>query len=89
MNTLLVVFNYTSTDTKIQDNIVGHIKLQGSWARLSPNTWLVKTEKNSTQLRDDLMKYSSVARIAVINVTSDGWGTTYSNDVSNWMKDNI
>lgn len=89
MNTLLIIFDVNITSTVTQAQIINTVKQQGSWAKLSSNAWLLKTSKSAIELRDELIRLTYASRLVVFDVSRDGWATSYSDEVSSWIKDNL
>lgn len=88
MNILLILFDGTTIPIDAQENIIAYLRQYPSWARLLPTSWLIKTPKNTAEVRDELIPLARGGKIIVFNVSNSGWGTTFSNEVTDWLKQN-
>ncbi len=89
MNTLLVIFNPDLMTITSQQGVIAYLKTTGSWARLFPSSWLVRTTKSAAEIRDELNVSFPGSRLAIFNVANTAWATTFSDEVTNWMKQNV
>lgn len=90
MKELLIIFEAETQE--LRNQLVDEIKKQGSWARLTGNSWCIKTDsRNTAEIRDNLKAVigDSVARIFVVNMTNSAWASfAIPKEVTNWIKDN-
>ena len=90
MKELLIIFEAETQE--LRNQLVDEIKKQGSWARLTGNSWCIKTDsRNTAEIRDNLKAVigDSVARIFVVNMTDSAWASfAIPKEVTNWIKDN-
>lgn len=90
MKTFLIV--YKLNDYKSDYSIISErIKSCSTWAKPFDRTWIVKTDKSATDIRDELA--SSInrrGRILVIDVSGAAWATSMvDNKVNDWMHQNV
>ncbi len=76
------LFNYTS--------LIEYIKSYGSWAKPMESFWFVKTDKDASTIRDELMsKVHSDDKLIVIDASNVIWASfNLSGEVTNWLKNN-
>lgn len=88
--TLLILFD-SDADRAQKENLITNMKrISSTWARLLPNAWLITSTQDSGMVRDELKGYIPGNKIIVINVTGDGWATSFiSDEVTAWMKENL
>lgn len=89
MNTLLILLDNDSMTTLGRTAIENYIRQQNSWAKLFDAAWFISTSEKTADVRNSLRALSSGARITIINVSGSGWATSFSNEVTTWMKNNI
>jgi len=68
-----------------------HLKtLYSSWARPVKSVWIVKSDKDAGQIRDEIrLTLDSNDKLIVVELNSN-WGTfNVSKEVTDWMKSNI
>ena len=82
MKEILIIFEAETQE--LRNQLVDEIKKQGSWARLTGNSWCIKTDsRNTAEIRDNL------TRIFVVNMTDSAWASfAIPKEVTNWIKDN-
>lgn len=91
MNTLLISYDLgvpeTSDDYK---TVIDYIKSH-NWAKPLQSLWLIKTNKESATVRDELESITDTNdRILVVDITGDGWATArVPAEVTEWMKNNV
>jgi hypothetical protein len=67
-----------------------YIKAQGAWAHPLESLWLIRTAKGVVQVRDELKQHVHPQdRVLVFNVTGDAWASSWSNEVTEWMKEEM
>jgi len=90
MNTLLITYqldNYQESYPKIS----AQIKSYENWAKLFNRTWLVRSEKRTSVVRDELRHaILGNGKILVVNVSGSAWATSkVENEVTSWMHNNV
>lgn len=88
MNILLILFDGSTITSDAQQRVIDYLKQYGSWAKLLSIAWLIKTPKTTAEVRNELISFAGGSKIIVFNVTNSGWGTSFSNEVTNWLKQN-
>jgi hypothetical protein len=69
----------------VYDYIKGH-----PWCHLLDSCWLIRTNKTPGQVRDELTRLiDSNDRVATFNVTRDGWATTWTDERTTWLHQNM
>lgn len=88
MSTKLIGYDLNSPGQNYSD-LIEAIKELGAWWHHLDSTWLVKTDKSATQLRDDLKKHiDSEDELLVVDVTGDAraW-VGFNTSGSTWLKE--
>ena len=91
MNLFLITFMVTGGEVREQE-IVSAIKSYGTWARITPSTWCIKTvDKTTADIRDDINNRCSIQdgeRLFVVNITNAPWASFYlPKSVADWLKE--
>jgi len=92
MNTYLISYDLrvpeTSEDYK---KLIDHIKSYPSWAKPLYSVWLIKTDKTTAQVRDEIKnKTDANDRTLVLDVTGKSWASVgLPQEVVNWMKEKL
>lgn len=92
MSTLLISYDLTYPENSEEYNrVINYIKSFGYWAKPHKSLWLIKTDKTTAQVRDEMRKYTdSNDKILVINITGAGWASyNLSDEVAEWFKNNL
>lgn len=89
MNILMVAFDLELAKKRgANDLFVSTIKAQPGWARIIPNTYLVKTPLTPAQLRDQMTAEKS-SKLIVYDVTNQLWaGYSFTPKVRDWIQAN-
>lgn len=88
MNTLCICYDLDKPGQDYADLITG-IKSFGTWWHYLDSTWLIKTTKTVTEVRDELNKLiDNNDELLVFNVGSNWAGTGFSEKAYAWLKDN-
>lgn len=68
-----------------------HLKsLYASWARPVKSVWIIKSEKDAEQIRDEIKTALDTNDKLIVVEMSGNWGTyNVSKEVTDWMKDNV
>lgn len=68
-----------------------HIKsLYSSWARPVKSVWILKSDKDAGQIRDEIKSVLDSNDKLIVVEMSGNWGTyNISKEVTEWMKNNI
>ncbi|MFA9272363.1 MAG: SinR family protein [Baekduiaceae bacterium] len=70
--------------------LITRIKQMGPWAHLLESQWLIVTTMTASEVRDDLKRYiDENDKLVTVDVTADSWATTFSNNVTAWMKEHV
>lgn len=85
------LITYKLQDPSIYTKITAQIKSYPNWAKVMDRVWLIKTEKTSGLIRDELRQaIDGKGEIFVIDVSGKGWGSFgIQKTVTTWMKENI
>ena len=88
MKNFLVTF-YCTEDR--YNDVVNAIKNGRFWARINPYAWIVQSESNTVEIRDQIKRDApEVDKLLVIGIDNANWATSLvSKDVTNWMKEHI
>lgn len=91
MKTYLVSYDLLNKDFYDYEVLINYIKTYPSWAKPLESTWLIKTDKTISSVRDELKSQAAEGdKIFVINVTNTSWATSFiSKEVTDWMKENL
>jgi hypothetical protein len=90
MNTLLVGYDLNKPAQNYV-GLIGALKSYGTWWHHLDSTWLVRTTKNPSQLRDELMQLiDGNDELLVINVSGDLWASSGLQQRANdWLQENV
>jgi hypothetical protein len=90
MNTLLVGYDLNKPD-RDYSGLIGALKSHGTWWHYLDSTWLVKTTKTTTQLRDELMELIDANdEVLVMNVSGDLWATAgLEKRANDWLQEQV
>ncbi len=67
-----------------------YIKGYPSWCHLLESCWLIRTNKTPGQVRDDLNRLTDANdEVATFNVTGCWWGTSFGDQRTEWLKNNM
>jgi hypothetical protein len=91
LHSLIVTYDLVGKDDT-SDNykkLIARIKEYPNWARVELSTWIVRTEKQSKAVRDDLRSYMHEKdRLFVAKLTGQAaWHNAKCKD--QWLKDNL
>lgn len=90
MNTLLVGYDLNKP-TQNYAGLIEALKSHSTWWHHLDSTWLVKTAKTPSQLRDELMELIDANdELLVMNVTGDLWASAGLQQRANdWLQENV
>ncbi len=72
------------------DDLIAKIKNYGSWAKLGYSCFLINTNDNAVQVRDNLkLALDPNDKIYVGQATTPAAWSNMPEDVSNWIKSNL
>ena len=72
------------------DKLFEAIKAYGTWARINESLWIIKTNETSVNIRDNLKQVmDNNDKLFVAKLTGDGAWNNLSNEISNWLKNNL
>lgn len=86
---ILISFNLANSSTHY-DEVISNIKRQGTWARITPNTWCVKNSNFSAgDIRDEISHlFGADDRLFVVDITNSEWASYYlPREVAQWLKE--
>jgi len=88
--TLLVGYDLLN-DSKDYSKLIDHLKTFDAWWHNLDSTWLVRTSKTASEVRDELKAYVDAKdHVLVIDVTGDNWATYGFNDKANdWLRNHV
>ncbi len=92
MKTFLISYDLGLPETQ-SDYVVlsNYLKsLYTFWARPVKSVWIIKSDKNAAQIRDEIkLGLDQNDKLIVVELSGD-WGTSnVSKEVTDWMKNNI
>jgi hypothetical protein len=66
--------------------ISNYIKGFGTWAHVHESLWFARTSKSVGTVRNELNQIVRVGdRVVVLDVTGDSWATNFSDEITEWM----
>lgn len=92
MSVFLVTYDLIKPETSADyEDLIDQIKSYDSWAKPMFSTWLIKSEKMTETIFEELSAHTdSNDKLLVVNITNDSWWSKkLSSDVVTWMKNNI
>lgn len=70
--------------------LIEEIKKLGKWWHCLDSTWIIKADSSTTIIRDNLKKFiDSNDELLVVCLTGEGAWTGFSDECSNWLKNNL
>jgi hypothetical protein len=90
MNTYLISFQIKSNEA--YGAIAEKLRSFPRWARTMDNVWVVKSEYSAADIRDEISALIKEVggTILVVNISEEEWASyALSQEVANWMKQNI
>jgi hypothetical protein len=90
MNTLLIGYDL-NRPAQNYAGLIEAIKSHGTWWHHLDSTWLVRTTKTPSQLRDELkLLIDANDELLVMNVSGDLWSTWGFDERANaWLRDHV
>lgn len=87
MNAFLLSFINNDQD----EQIAKAMDIFPDWARLNNRTWIVLSNKKSTDVRSIVLeKTNQPVQFIVINITNSAWASHgIDKEITTWMKDRI
>ncbi len=68
------------------EKLFGYVKSHGTWAKPLKSMFFVRTTKSAATVRDEIKAYTdNNDKVVVVDVTGDIWATTFSDDTTKWM----
>ncbi|HEY0965690.1 MAG TPA: CRISPR-associated protein Cas2 [Candidatus Saccharimonadales bacterium] len=92
MSVLLVSYDLGGPETSDDyADLIKKIKSYDGWAKPEYSLWLIKTDKHTSTVRDELKQYlDNNDKLLVIAVTGAGWASyRLPSEVTDWMKENM
>ena len=72
------------------ETLIARIKKLGSWWHCLDSTWIIKTNVSAGDIRDILKKdMDSNDELLIVCLTGEGAWTGFSNECSEWLKNNL
>lgn len=70
--------------------LIDEIKKLGTWWHCLDSTWLIKSSSNAVAIRDHLQKFiDKNDELLVVCLTGEGAWTGFSEQCSQWLKNNL
>jgi hypothetical protein len=90
MNTLLVGYDLNKPGQDYS-GLIEALKSHGTWWHHLDSTWLVKTAKTASKLRDELTELIDASdELLVINVSGDLWATAgLEKRANDWLQEQV
>jgi len=89
MTTCLITYDLNRPGQNYND-LFEAIKAIGTWWHCLDSTWIVKSNLTAVQIRDSLStKIDKNDSLLVVVLSGVGAWTGFSDDCSNWLKDNL
>lgn len=82
---------FEETDNKVIEKIQMIIELN-AWAKLSKKTYVIRTEKTTEEVRDQLKKHWGLdTKLFVVEITNSAWASfqipsEVTNTIKNWRE---
>ncbi len=92
MSVFLVTYDLKKPETSADyENLITQIKSYDSWAKPEYSTWLIKANKTTQSIFNELSPHTDGNdKLLVVDVTNDPWWSkNLPTDVVTWMKTNI
>lgn len=90
MNTLLIVFEFDLAEPLGRERVESFLKSNSSWARLTNDVWMIKTQTSSAFTRDMLRQIIPNSKITVFDVSGAPWATSnMSQEIVTWFKNSL
>lgn len=92
MNTLIVSYDLGIPESsKDYSKIKEYMDTQDDWCKPLQSVWVLKTKKNSAEVRDDLNKLTdSNDKILVFRADVKGWASSRLSKAANeWLTQNV
>ena len=71
------------------DGVIKKIKSYGTWCHLQGSVWLVKTNSSAVNIRDNISScLDANDKLMVAKLSGEAAWTGYSQQRSNWVKEN-
>jgi len=88
MNTLLVGYDLNKPSQNYE-GLIDALKSYGTWWHHLDSTWLVRTTKTPSQLRDELKELIDANdELLVMNVSGDVWATAgFEKRANDWLQE--
>lgn len=90
MKTYLITYQLDNSNNDYS-LISRRIKSFPNWAKIFQRTWIIKTNRNIIRVRDILTEsINDAGRILIVDITSSDWaGNHLTDEVTDWMKENV
>lgn len=92
MKTFLVSYDLGVPETaEDYKKLITCIKSFGAWAKPLYSVWFIKSDKPTSQIRDQIKKETDANdSLLVLDVTGSDWATNgVDEEVISWMQDNL
>ena len=78
-------------DQENTNKIIEQIKSYRVWARISDTVWCIRTDSNTTTLRDAIYPKGNLScKVLVVDISSSHWASyNLSNEVVDWLKKDL
>ncbi|MCS4162950.1 MULTISPECIES: SinR family protein [Sphingobacterium] len=72
------------------ETLIDEIKKLGTWWHCLDSTFIIKSTSTATLIRNHLMTFiDSNDELLVVGLSGEGAWTGFSNECSNWLKNNL
>ncbi|WP_321307678.1 CRISPR-associated protein Cas2 [Marinifilum fragile] len=89
MNSYLIGYDLNKAGQDYE-SLIDQIKKIGTWWHCLDSTWIVKSNLTAVEIRDALKEYiDDNDELLVIKLSREAAWTGFSDECSNWLKDNL
>lgn len=90
MKTFLISYDLINKTRNDYSKLIEYIKSFGTWAKPLESVWLINTDMEAVDVVNQIRALTYLNdKILVIEVTRDWASFNISNDVTEWMRNNI
>jgi len=88
MNTYVILLKLLTAPIDRYIGLFAYIKTASTWAKLSKSTWIIKTSRSASEIRDNISgKIGSRDSILVMKVSTNYWASNkISKKITDWLK---
>ncbi|MCK4295503.1 MAG: SinR family protein [Candidatus Marinimicrobia bacterium] len=86
MNSYLICYDLLRPGQNY-DTLIEKIKSLGTWCHAQQSVWIIKTTKNSVQIRDSLTPFiDQNDKLLIMGLTGEAAWTGFEITISDWLK---